>query len=96
MQPLIAPEEHSSGFLNTGRKYISYNNSGVNDSSSSGTNLFNKSKDNRIWWVYESDIEIGRVIQWLNGRYFYTYLYMIYSYIYTSCLVDDWMLIFCI
>jgi hypothetical protein len=69
-QPLILPEEHSTKFLYTGRKYISYNN-GI------GSNGDVKNdKDNRIWWVYETDVEIGRVIQWLNGRYVLLYMYI--------------------
>jgi hypothetical protein len=62
MQPLILPEEHSSKFLHTGRKYIPYSNI-------SNHGDINNDNDNRIWWVYETDVEIGRVIKWLNGRY---------------------------
>jgi hypothetical protein len=69
-QPLILPEEHSSKFLYTGRKYISYNSGQIKDD-----------KDNRIWWVYETDVEIGRVIQWLNGRYMHCYITYVFMYV---------------
>lgn len=73
MQPLILPEEHSSKFLHAGRKYIPYSNM-INNGD------INNDNDNRIWWVYETDVEIGRVIKWLNGRYvcYVFFIFVIY------------------
>ena len=79
MQPLIAPEEHSSRFLMSGLKYISPSSTTLLESNSSGSHystLSNIVKNNlsqvekvsqlRHWWVYEREQDVGGLIAWLN------------------------------
>jgi hypothetical protein len=82
MQPLIAPEEHSSKFLMSGLKYISPSSTTLLDNNSSSrhySTLSNIVKNNlsqvdnvsqlRHWWVYEKEQDVGGLIAWLNIKY---------------------------
>ena len=82
MQPLIAPEEHSSKFLMSGLKYISPSSSTLLDNNSSvnyystlsnivKNNLSQVEKVSQLshWWVYEREQDVGGLIAWLNIKY---------------------------
>lgn len=83
MQPLIAPEEHSAKFLLAGAKYISSSSSSSSSASVEGqesstiaykslSQLNELSMNNndtvRLWWVYEKESDIGRLINWLGTK----------------------------
>ena len=81
MQPLIAPEEHSAKFLLAGAKYISSSSSssasveGQESSTIAYKSLsqlndvsMNNNDTVRLWWVYEKESDIGRLINWLGTK----------------------------
>ena len=76
MQPLIAPEEHSSKFLRAATKYICPSFSPfLEGSEDQFTALSNNIKNNTnngdcklYWWMLEDEVEIGSVISGLNTR----------------------------
>ena len=76
MQPLIAPEEHSSKFLSAGSKYLSSSSSTSTSASFEGQEYIlndsdanNSTQSVRLWWMYEKESDIGRLISGLDTRF---------------------------
>lgn len=79
MQPLIAPEEHSTKFLLAGSKYISPSFSasflrGADPYAALTRDVKNsfcgpeEDKPSSFWWVYERQEDIGMIINRLDTR----------------------------